>query len=522
LGTDKVTIGGYFMKIFLILLFVSSNVFGSLPNGIDWYTGKVEDAFKLSKKQNKPVFLYWGAAWCPPCNQIKKTIFSQTLFKNEIKNFIPVYLDGDEKRAQVWSDKLGTKGYPTMLAMNGNKQEIMRFPTGLSLEKYVDLMKQTNSKIISIKDLLNLAKTTPEVVTSTQWSLLANYSWGQDTTFNFEDENKMNLFLEFSKNIPATLKLEQARFELISLWTELGIATEKKLVSVKLRAKSFNLLTKVLSDKTLLISNLEDLMFNSSLFFKTLYSDPNAMNSKEDISNLESIKTLWISKMDSIRKDKSLSLDERMSSFAPEVYIHEVLNKDIKFSKNLKRDIRKMANYVSTNAHDSYSRQAVMSTVVWLLKKTKQYNSAKTYAVEEIKRSKSPFYFMSYVASIEKELGNKDSAVSWYKKAWASSKGSATRFQWGTSYIIAYLDLLNPKADLLKTDLTSIFTEINKEGDAYSGRNSKRLTRLKKALNKWKQKDLKKKEFSKVISSLDKSCDVAQKKAHCKKWVSSI
>ena len=100
----------------------------SLPEGIDWYKHGAGAAFEHARKSSQPLFLYWGAVWCPPCNQIKKTIFSSPQFQQAVKSFIPVYLDGDAPDAQKWGAKLKTSGYPTMLIMNGDMQEIMRLP----------------------------------------------------------------------------------------------------------------------------------------------------------------------------------------------------------------------------------------------------------------------------------------------------------------------------------------------------------------------------------------------------------
>ncbi|HXU54481.1 MAG TPA: hypothetical protein VN744_03550, partial [Casimicrobiaceae bacterium] len=35
-------------------------------DGIAWQKGDVDAAFASAMAQNKPVFLYWGAVWCPP------------------------------------------------------------------------------------------------------------------------------------------------------------------------------------------------------------------------------------------------------------------------------------------------------------------------------------------------------------------------------------------------------------------------------------------------------------------------
>ena len=42
---------------------------------IAWRQGDVADAFAEAKESRRPVILYWGANWCPPCAQLKVSLF---------------------------------------------------------------------------------------------------------------------------------------------------------------------------------------------------------------------------------------------------------------------------------------------------------------------------------------------------------------------------------------------------------------------------------------------------------------
>jgi len=69
-------------------------------NGILWYAGTVDEAFAAAKAEQKPVYLYWSAAWCPPCHAISATVFKSKSFIDRSRSFIAFYLDGDTQDAR--------------------------------------------------------------------------------------------------------------------------------------------------------------------------------------------------------------------------------------------------------------------------------------------------------------------------------------------------------------------------------------------------------------------------------------
>jgi thioredoxin-related protein len=114
------------VKFFLInFVFLLANISISFAK-IQWTTLSPEQAFLKAKQEGKYLFVYWGAVWCPPCNQIKKNIFTNPLFQQELnEHFLSLYLDGDQPEAQTWGDKLRSSGYPTLLILSPEAKEIL-------------------------------------------------------------------------------------------------------------------------------------------------------------------------------------------------------------------------------------------------------------------------------------------------------------------------------------------------------------------------------------------------------------
>ena len=109
------------------------------PTGIAWFQGGLDAAFAAAAAQHKPVFLYWGAEWCPPCHDLKAHVFSRRDFQEKLRQFVPVFLDGDAPGAQRVAGDFKVLGYPTVVVLRADRTEIARIGGGMDLARYADV-----------------------------------------------------------------------------------------------------------------------------------------------------------------------------------------------------------------------------------------------------------------------------------------------------------------------------------------------------------------------------------------------
>ncbi|MBE0548892.1 MAG: thioredoxin family protein, partial [Rubrivivax sp.] len=88
----------------------------------------IERAFAQAHAEKKPVLLYWGATWCPPCNQLKATFFNRQDFAALSRSFVAVHVDGDRPGAQKLGRRFKVSGYPTVVLFTPAGAEITRLP----------------------------------------------------------------------------------------------------------------------------------------------------------------------------------------------------------------------------------------------------------------------------------------------------------------------------------------------------------------------------------------------------------
>src|SRR5437899_6974971 len=161
----------------------SSAAASAHADGIAWRKGDVDAAFVAAKADHKPLFLYWGAVWCPPCNQVKATLFNRQDFIDRSRFFVPVYVDGDSKSAQRLGARFKVGGYPTMILFNSDGTEITRLPGEVDADQYMRVLAMGMNGARPVKSTLAAAlasgKDAPRLAPE-DWRMLAWYSWITD------------------------------------------------------------------------------------------------------------------------------------------------------------------------------------------------------------------------------------------------------------------------------------------------------------------------------------------------------
>jgi len=433
--------------------------------GIDWFDGSVEEAFALSKAENKPLFLYWGAVWCPPCVEIRSTVFRSQRFIAMTRLFLPVYLDGDTERAQDWGDRFGTKVYPTMIVFNPQGEEVTRLNAGIDISAYNDVLEISLDRMQPITELARAAIADPGALSEADYQQLAYYSWYDDKAL--PEDAPPDFFLRLSDAAAGTNPQASARLYLQYATVADGEA---------LRADP-DRITAILSEPELLFAGWDYLIM----------PEPILSGLAENEARLAKLKALWADAMRRQRHDGRLTVKNRLYGWRPWLvfYFEGDEEKSRPLPGDIAEAIRADGAAATASVAGTHARQSVINTLSNVYVLAGMTADARNLLRKEIGQSKTPYYFMGSLASLEEGEGNVPAAMDWWHKAYEAAKGPATRIRWWTRYIEA-LARLEPDEEMRIREVALYPFDPSQGMEALlSGANFRNLERAATALLQW-------------------------------------
>lgn len=434
---------------------------------IAWREGDVADALTEAKESGKPVLLYWGAKWCPPCNQLKSTLFKDPAFIAETQQFVPVYLDGDTTGAQKWGERFGIRGYPTVIVLRADGSEITRLSTGSRLP---EVLRAAAGRTTSIDDLFAKAEKDPSSLSPDEWQILAAFDWQNDPR---HDHAKAAAVLDRLAGAAPEGAVKR-RFTLLALSVGVQAGPDGKYALTPAQQ------TQIAQVVPAVLANPAEVTANR---LELSYWLPSLVAALPDAGQRTAIGGSLIAALDKVYGDDSLPLPDRLGTVNADLTLDKAANGHV--SKAVLTKVRDRAAWADGAAKDAMVRQSVISNAADLLHEAGDDTGAKKLLQAELKRSAEPYYYMLDLASLAEDEHDGPAAISWARKAYDTSEGQATRVQWAIEYAKTVVRQAPGDKAAVEASAQAVIDELAKNSGGYYQRTRIKVDALGDTLRDW-------------------------------------
>lgn len=465
-------------------------------------------AFALAARERKPLFLYWGAAWCPPCQYLERTVFRRREFIERSRRFVSVYLDGDMEGAQRLGEELGVRGYPTVLLFSPEGEEITRIPN-LPIAEFVRVLDESLARMRPIAGLLgDVLEAEPAEIAPRDLHALAFYAWEEDRKLELSDEEWLEIFRALHGKTPADLPVERSRFLVAYLSRLAGAETEEReeeeggrpsaLEPVPdavedgrpalaeeagaLRAE----LAAVLGDPRLVAANLHALSDSSSRYVRLLYPEPSP--------GRDSLIDRWTGAMRAAADDPSLPTEDRLDALFPVLELYRLRHAAgvgeegvAALPDSLVEEIRDRIESAVEAVTDRAQRHSVWNRINALSRRAGLAAEAEALLASTLEEMVAPHYYMWLLAAHARRAGRAEDAIEWRRRAYEAATGPATRFESGRYYLSDLMELASSETGRIEAESRRILGELLSSEDAFANRNREGLERLAESYRGWNE-----------------------------------
>ena len=480
-------------------------------NVAPWFNGSVDEAFALAKKENRSVFLYWGAVWCPPCNYLKSQVFDAPRFAEVMQPTVAVYLDGDSEAAQEWGAKFDAAGYPTIILFNSSGEERLRLDAAMTFVEFEQSIKAAVTDTASLPTLVN--RVVEGRASESDWNIITGVNWGDIDEKIYPTVKHMQERLQMFLKIPQNMTNERAKVatSLIDSARSTNGKEELKAAAAPIEAKKDLLFAAMFANETAIRAAREPIAYLQQEYLKWYSENP----SPQKTALIET----WKKAHAKLRAMKDLSVDIHMGTAMGDINIFKDQNKDKPVPEALIKTLREAVVAADTNSKSEHQRIAAIPSAAYYLQEIGDFAGARSLLEKELKTTKVPWYYQSTYASVEKAAGNDEKALFWASEAKKSAQGRASKIQW----MFSEISLLNrtetkSKDERLAKLVDSYFETALIYADGFTGRNATRMQSLEKILKPLQDK----KVFAELTAKHAKSCQASPARAACSTYFASL
>ncbi|MDB5860340.1 MAG: putative disulfide-isomerase [Ramlibacter sp.] len=470
---------------------------------------EVDRAFALARQSGRPVYLYWGAVWCPPCNQVKATLFNRPDFIERSRAFIPVYVDGDRPGAQKIAARFKVSGYPTMVLFRPDGTEITRLPGEVDPQRYLLTLSAALNAQASVKDLVSHALS-GQKLSDEQWNLLAFYSWDTDEQQVLPAAELAKRLGELAGRVPANLPHLRDRLALKAISARTDVETTPDAATAQADRGTVE---RILADPEGVRQQWDQLSGVSDRAVKYLAPEAAAR---------ATLAAAWDKSLARRMAEGGLSNSEQIDGLDARVTLLQLADRTEALPQARVQEVQREVARVVTATTDRYERQAVVPSAAHVLSHIGLLDASDALLKAELPRAVAPYYHMLALADNARKRKDTRAALSWYEQAWKASEGPATRIQWGANYVRQVIELAPNDVQRVSAAARAVVGGLAPQGETFFERNQRSLQRMAKRLSDWQGSDPGRSQVvSQLRTDLEKVCKKVPAKetgrANCEK-----